>query len=342
MNNNPILVTVRCYAYNHEPYIRQCLEGFVTQKTNFGFEVIVHDDFSRDNTASIIQEYAKKYPNIIKPIFETENQYSKHDGSIGRIMKAAMSPTSKYIAVCEGDDYWIDSLKLQKQVSYLESHPEFTMVCNRTRLYSEKRKKFVGENYCYNRDRTVKTKDVIYRSGLFISTCSIMYRKEMQANYPDYCNKCVVGDYPLQIMAAMKGDIYYFNEVMSVYRIQNSNSWMEKQKWHSIDENNLKRIDSMINMFKGFSRDFPIYKRYFSNKIAHYLITQSPSRFNNSDKDLEYYLKYYQDDFNHFPLFWKIIIKLRMTNIPGLRGYYVTYTKPLFNRFRQKIMNYTK
>lgn len=101
MNNSDILmVTIRCIAYNHEPYIRQCLEGFVIQKTNFRFEAIVHDDASTDGTAAIIREYAEKYPNIIKPIFETENQYSKRDGSLRRIMDS--HTRGKYVAMCEG------------------------------------------------------------------------------------------------------------------------------------------------------------------------------------------------------------------------------------------------
>ena len=81
--NEPLMVTILCLVYNHESYIRQCLEGFVMQKTNFRFEAIVHDDASTDGTAAIIREYAEKYPDIIKPIFETENQYSKGDGSLG-------------------------------------------------------------------------------------------------------------------------------------------------------------------------------------------------------------------------------------------------------------------
>ena len=118
-----LMVTIRCLVYNHEPYIRQCLEGFVMQKTNFRFEAIVHDDASTDGTAAIIKEYAEKYPDIIKPIFETENQYSKRDGSIKRIMNAHTH--GKYIAYCEGDDYWTDPYKLQKQVDFLETHPEY-------------------------------------------------------------------------------------------------------------------------------------------------------------------------------------------------------------------------
>jgi glycosyltransferase involved in cell wall biosynthesis len=122
----PVTVTIRCLTYNHEPYIRQTLDGFVMQKTNFRFEAIVHDDASTDGTAAIIREYAEKYPNIIKPIYETENQYSKANGSLGRIMKAATR--GKYIAWCEGDDYWTDPYKLQKQVDFLEAHPDYGAV----------------------------------------------------------------------------------------------------------------------------------------------------------------------------------------------------------------------
>lgn len=124
-DTRPIMVSIRCTAYNHEKYIRDALEGFVMQKTNFRFEAIVHDDASTDGTAAIIREYAEKYPDIIKPIYETENQYSKHDGSLTKIMNEACK--GKYIALCEGDDYWIEPYKLQKQVDFLESSPDYSM-----------------------------------------------------------------------------------------------------------------------------------------------------------------------------------------------------------------------
>lgn len=119
------LVCIRCITYNHEKYLADALEGFVMQKTNFPFVAIVHDDASTDGTAGILREYAEKYPEIIKPIYETENQYSKHDGSIGRIMDAEIAKYNpKYIAMCEGDDYWTDPYKLQKQVDYMEGHED--------------------------------------------------------------------------------------------------------------------------------------------------------------------------------------------------------------------------
>lgn len=123
------LVVIRCATYNQAAYIRQCLDGFVMQRTDFAFVAIVHDDCSTDGTDDIVREYAQRYPNIIKPIFETENQYSKGDGSLSRIMNQACNNTgAKYMAMCEGDDYWTDPLKLQKQVDFLENHPEYELV----------------------------------------------------------------------------------------------------------------------------------------------------------------------------------------------------------------------
>jgi glycosyltransferase involved in cell wall biosynthesis len=116
------LVSICCTAYNHAKFISDCLDGFLLQKTNFNFEVLIHDDASTDGTQDIIKAYQAKYPNIIKPIFQTENQYSK---GVKPFIKY-LSPASqgKYIALCEGDDYWTDPLKLQKQVDYMESHSE--------------------------------------------------------------------------------------------------------------------------------------------------------------------------------------------------------------------------
>lgn len=147
MNKAPLLA-IRCLTYNHEHYIRQCLEGFIIQKTTFPFIAIVHDDASTDKTAEIIEEYALKYPDIIKPILEKENQYSKHDGSLGRILNNAIPESVKYIAMCEGDDYWTDPLKLQIQVDFLEQHPDYAFICHRFVTYDQE-KGFYRKEYAY-------------------------------------------------------------------------------------------------------------------------------------------------------------------------------------------------
>ena len=135
---NKTLVAIKCTVYNHEPYLRDCLDGFVMQQTNFPFVAIVHDDASTDGSAAIIREYEEKYPNIIKPIYEIENQYSKRDGSVGRIMDEAIDATgAKYVALCEGDDYWTDPHKLQKQVDFLDTHPEYVLCCHRYKIFNQ-------------------------------------------------------------------------------------------------------------------------------------------------------------------------------------------------------------
>ena len=124
------LVTIKCLVYNHEPYLRQCLDGFVMQKTNFRFEAWIHDDASTDRSAEIIREYAKKYPEIIKPYYEKENLYSKHDQSFREVTMNPKYLRGKYIAFCEGDDYWRDEYKLQKQVDFLEAHEDYVVCCH--------------------------------------------------------------------------------------------------------------------------------------------------------------------------------------------------------------------
>ena len=133
------LVSISCITYNHEPYIAQSLDGFLMQKTSFPFEVLIHDDASTDRTADIIREYEKKFPKIIKPIYQKENQYSKGNRSI---LASFVYPRAKgkYIALCEGDDYWIDENKLQIQVDFLESNPEYGMCYTNFNLVSEKSK----------------------------------------------------------------------------------------------------------------------------------------------------------------------------------------------------------
>lgn len=136
---NQPLVSIVSMVFNHAAFLRDCLDGLVMQETSFPYEVIVHDDASTDGSAEIIEEYASKYPGLIQPILQQENQYSKkvHIGNTFIYPKVR----GKYIAICEGDDYWTDPHKLQRQVDFLESHPEFVMACSRARMYSVKRGK---------------------------------------------------------------------------------------------------------------------------------------------------------------------------------------------------------
>ncbi|SFF46453.1 glycosyltransferase family 2 protein [Sunxiuqinia elliptica] len=126
------VVSICCITYNHQKYIRKALEGFLLQKTNFPIEVIIHDDASNDGTDEIIKEYSERYPELFITILQTENQWSQG---------IRPSPTyvwprarGKYIALCEGDDYWTDPNKLQRQVDFLEENPEFSFCCHRYKI----------------------------------------------------------------------------------------------------------------------------------------------------------------------------------------------------------------
>lgn len=207
------LVTIRCLVYNHEPYLRQCLDGFVMQKTNFLFEAIVHDDASTDRSAEIIREYAEKYPDIIKPIFETENQYSKHDGSIGRIMNE--HTRGKYVAICEGDDYWIDEFKLQKQVDILR-HNNIGLCYTRARIYNQREKKFQSViSFPYENFQSLLIRNPI-------ATLTVMYKKELYDSYIKEIKldnkKWLMGDYPLWLWIASQKDIFFLDDITAVYR----------------------------------------------------------------------------------------------------------------------------
>ena len=217
-NNQPILVAVYCIMYNHESYIRNCLDGIAMQKTSFRFVAIVHDDCSTDKTAFILHEYAEKYPEIINPIYETENQYSKPDGSLGRIMNAAIDATgAKYIAMCEGDDYWTDPYKLQKQVDYMESHLECAVCFHPVMVHDQR----TGEEYpdTLTKVPQITTIHDLARLNNYMHSPSIMYRYNAEVHRTmEQFGKIGVGDYLMSMLYAENGNICKLPDYMAVYR----------------------------------------------------------------------------------------------------------------------------
>ena len=231
------LLTIRCLVYNHEPFLRQCLDGFVMQKTNFPFEAIVHDDASTDGSAAIIREYAEKYPDIIKPIFETENQYRKHDGSIARIMEAAVHPNSKYIAFCEGDDYWIDPNKLQIQVDFLENHPDFVMTSHDYVYYYEDTHEFEEKSRWESPvsggreiEEIVEYSTKNFFECFWVRPLTCVYRRGT------YRDECIKKGY-----SAIRDDVFYYTvlkhgkgalvkRTMGVYRVHSGGVWSRKKR----------------------------------------------------------------------------------------------------------------
>jgi len=214
--SDKLTVTVWCYVYNHEKYLRQCLEGFVMQKTDFPFEVIVHDDVSQDGSVAIIREYAAKYPDIIKPVIETENQYSKRDGSLNRVMVSHTE--GKYVAICEGDDFWIDPFKLQKQVDFMENHPDYTMCAHNAIIYHQDNSTI--ESFTQRpQDADLSVHDAIHNWR--IPTASVVVKSEYM-EYPDWMARIYSSDYALILRAINGGKIRIMKDYMSVYRMDST------------------------------------------------------------------------------------------------------------------------
>lgn len=345
--NNDFLVSVRCISYNHAPYIKDCMNGFTMQETNFPYVCVIDDDASTDGEPEVITNYLAEHfdmddkdvvrreeTNDYRMIFAQHktnkncffavyflkyNHYSirkSRDSYVERFVDG-----SKYIAICEGDDYWIDPLKLQKQVVFLDSHEDCSMTCNRTKLYSVMQKRYIGEVYCYNRNQYVRVKDVILRGGLFISTCSIMFRKKLlNAELPDYFKLCHIGDYPLQILAAMKGKIYYLNDKMSVYRVDNVSSYMGQRKNLDIHKR-ISSVRSEVNMLDGFMIDYPKYSTYFKRRVYAYVNRNIPDR-NASLQHLMMFNKEFKNEIDSYPFFWKVDYWIRSCRVRGIKRAY--------------------
>lgn len=220
MEDSGLKVTIQCTVYNHEPFLRQCLDGFVMQKTDFRFEAIVHDDASTDGSAAIIREYAEKYPEIIKPIFEKENLYSKRDGSLRRVMYA--NTHGKYVAICEGDDYWTDPYKLQKQVDFLESHPDYVMCSHRWREYMQTEDAF-SEIAEFPESGVEYDLNTLVHGKWFFQPLTVVYRRDA-LDLDRFTYKYAI-DVVLFYELLKQGKGYCLPDVMAVYRIHSGGVW---------------------------------------------------------------------------------------------------------------------
>ena len=244
-----ILVTINCITYNQHDYIRQALDSFLMQKTNFRFIISVHDDASTDGTQDIVSEYANKYPDLIKATLEKENQYSKHDGSFRRIIDSLLQ--GKYIAFCEGDDYWTDPYKLQKQVDFLEANPDYSMCFHNAIMHYENNivpdRKFANIE---NRDYT----DLEIYEKWITSTASVLLRHDVYSS-PQY-NKMfyevnpLFGDIPLFLVCSMVGKIRGMEDTMCVYRRHDGNITRVQKKGNATQM--MEYAKSHIRIYKAF------------------------------------------------------------------------------------------
>lgn len=263
-----ILVSIICLTYNHEKFIKQTLDGFVMQKTDFRFEVIVHDDASTDNTANIIKQYEKLYPDIIHGIYQTTNQYSKKT----RIYKTYIESRvrGKYVALCEGDDFWCASDKLQKQVEILEEFPNCHMCVHRTKeILEDGRETGVVFPQGKNLSSIIDSEHFLAMCQHYsFHTSSYMFRaiywKQYICNPPEFYSIPGPGDEKYLMYFGQLSSVCYINEIMSAYRRGVDSSWTKAQADNISKEGLILRSNQMLETLRLFDE----YTKYKYHNIV--------------------------------------------------------------------------
>lgn len=287
------VVSIISLTYNHAPYIRECMDGFLMQQTDFPYEVIIHDDASTDGTTDIVKEYVTKYPDIIKPILQTENQYSKHH-DFNRIIQTCFEKCQgKYIAFCEGDDYWIDPLKLQKQVDFLNYNKEFGLVYSMVQSYIQRQEKlgeiWGGENESF---RELLSRNTI---PTLTTLCRRTLLKEYFGNMSSKLINWLMGDYPIWLYISYHSKVHFQREITGIYRILDNSASHCVKYIHQLE----------------FSKSGLLIKKYFMNLFNYFDY--------DLDSEIEFKLRYLdmriallsgndiQDKISSFwkTLFWK-------------------------------------
>ena len=256
------LVSVMCLAYNHEKYIEDALKGFLIQETDFPFEVLIHDDASTDRTADIIREYEKRYPHIIKPIYQKENQWSKNKGVIRDAQYGRTQ--GMYIALCEGDDYWCHKYKLQTQIDamFLNDNVDISFHSAMAVDVESGRVDKIAEYL--NETKVFSVEDVILGGGGFMPTASIIYKKEIRPLIAYWRDKAPVGDVVMQFIGALKGGALYLPNVFSVYRVGTPSSWTVRMR--NIDAR--IALNKKMNIYyKSLAEEMPVYKNCIRKKV---------------------------------------------------------------------------
>jgi glycosyltransferase involved in cell wall biosynthesis len=252
-------VSISCITYNHEKYIRNAIEGFLMQKTTFPVEILVHDDASSDGTTSILREYEEKYPSLIKSIYQTENQYSQGI----KIAYAYQYPRmqGKYYAICEGDDYWIEPLKLQKQVDFLENNTDCSMVFTGCRI-----EKSTGEirQVEYKGLGKIDANQYVNNSYYMATASLLIHKKFLQIPNEDWMKKSFAGDFVLRYKALSIGCIGYINLITCVYNKGTEGSWSNRKLSKNII---IKEYSDNIRGLYFIDKHRPISKIVKTSKI---------------------------------------------------------------------------
>ncbi len=267
-NDNTIpMVSISCRTYNHENFIREAIEGFLMQKTTFRVEILIHDDASTDRTSEIVREYENKYPQLFKCFYQHINTYSLEDKAekkrLTRPFKEARR--GKYIALCEGDDYWTDPLKLQKQVEFLEANSDYSGCFTNATFLNEIEN--TSRKYVTNlKQGDVNIKDIILIGGYIYPTASIVYKQDQINGNQFMAIPQMAGDTNLILNLAIIGKVYFIDEITCTYRRWSGGMYSSiKHSKSKIADWKRQRIEGYIkfNQYTNYK-----YRKHINIKIS--------------------------------------------------------------------------
>lgn len=235
-------VSIAMVTYNHEQFIAKALDSVLMQRTNFDYEIVIGEDCSTDGTRAIVLDYQSRHPDIFRLILNERNIGMHKNGD-----QTVQACNGEYVAMLEGDDYWTSPDKLQKQVDFLEKHPECA-ICfhNAAIVYQDGCAD--SDVYCHPDQKEISTAEDLLLQGNFMPTCSKMYRTKMLCKIPEWVYTLKMGDWPIDILIAQNGHIGYINEVMGVYVIHAAGAWYAiRQSWEESSKANIEVYEKMYD-----------------------------------------------------------------------------------------------
>ncbi|NBH72624.1 glycosyltransferase [Clostridiaceae bacterium] len=265
-----IVISVIVLTYNHEKYLAKCLEGIYSQKTSFAYEVLIHDDASTDHTQEIILDFAEKNRNKIKTktVFQKTNQFSEGDYHMDEYLYPLVE--GEYVAYCEGDDYWCDQNKLEKQYKEIKKRKDCTICAHKVRCINNDEKflfflnpKNWGEGVINGEDIL---RDFLHGGGWPFQTSAFLVKSEIVKNHPDFWEIFHVGDKPLLIWSLACGNLYYIDEVMSCYRLGSVGSMTQLTKGREY------ALDKIITNAAGFRAFDEITNHKYWDDMKHMVL----------------------------------------------------------------------
>lgn len=319
--NKKILVSIICITYNHEKYIKYALDGFLIQETNFDFEILIHDDASTDKTASILKKYEGKYPDKIKIIYQKENQYSKGISPIKLLLNKAQG---KYLAFCEGDDYWIDKNKLQKQIDFLEKNSEYMAVYHNVLIVDENNNHLLEEIPVFSMKDEFDIDKNKYIIGLLPGQLASLvcrnFNEILRKKNILLENYKVNGDMKYPIIFLYQGKIKYLEDKMACYRrTYTGNSWNARIKNKNIL---FYKYNSFIEL-KRLVKDYSGVELNINEKLSGVFLESVYFFINNIKfENLKVVLKIWKKSEIKYKLFQKLIksVKNKIVFFRGKNG----------------------